>query len=190
MDAASLHTMERIFTEGRAQLWKNCVAGMYKSDIDIVWPEVRIVGENAAAKIVESAGKLHAGKAASGDHERQQLAPQRFVRLAVSALEHVDDVIANADRIQQAFEIEGALANILITKIVRDGAEREHKVIIWKPGGIPGIVKIDQHLTTFKIDSGDPCADDIGAVKTRAKRAANMRWFDAATGNFGQHGRK
>ena len=76
------HFLLRVTPQGFAQLGKNMLSRVDQNDVQVLGPEVRIIGQNAAAEVIERASQLHAGEASAGDHERQQPLPQLGVGLA------------------------------------------------------------------------------------------------------------
>lgn len=155
---------------------------MNQRDADIVRVEVRIVREDAARKVVESAGEFDRRKAAARDHEGQQAFPHRFVAVAIRPFEDVDNVIANADRVEQRFEIERALLDAVQTEVVGNGAERKHHMIVRNPSIIVG-----PNEAPLEVNFRHAATNDCGAPEVRAERRGDVRCLEAASRNLGQH---
>jgi hypothetical protein len=79
---------------------------MYDSDADVLLPQVWVIGQDAAGEIVECSGELDPRETAARDDECKQSLPRSFVCFLVGELKHVDDVIPNADGVQETLEIK------------------------------------------------------------------------------------
>ena len=80
----------------------------------------RIIRQNAVREIVQSASKLHACKAASGNDKGKERRAPRGIGFQVGAFEHLNDMIAETDRVEQAFKVECELLKVRHAKIVRN----------------------------------------------------------------------
>jgi len=120
-DAAFGHFFLGVVTEGGTELGENAIAGVDQDHVQFLGVEIGIIGENAVRKIVEGAGEFDARETAAGDDEGEERSAERRLGLAVGAFEHFDDVIADADGVEKAFEIEGKFFDVGHAEIVGDG---------------------------------------------------------------------
>src|SRR5262249_62312674 len=97
-------------------------------------PQLRLIRKDSGGKVVQRTSKFRACEAASGDYESQQCPPARRVRLSIRALEHFNDMIADADGIQQALEIERILLQIRHPQVVRNSTHGEYQMVV---GNLP-----------------------------------------------------
>src|SRR5262249_36372317 len=94
------------------------VTRVNQHNVQLVWFQVGIVGENATGEIVEGAGKFYARESSSRNHKRQQPLSQRRVCFAISALKHLNHMIADAYSVQQVLEIECQLFHVGHSQVV------------------------------------------------------------------------
>ena len=88
---------------------------MDKNDSQVLSPQAGVVGQHAPAEIVQGPRQLNARKATAGHHECQSLLPGCMIRLSISTLEHVNDVISNTNRVEQRLEVKRAALHVLET---------------------------------------------------------------------------
>ncbi len=100
-------------------------------------------------------------------------------------------MITNADRIEQALEIEGELFEIGHAEVVRDRAERKHHMVIRNvPAQVfanAGRSVLQNYSALRKIDSRDPCTDKLSAMQATAQRCCDVAGLKAAAGDLGEH---
>src|SRR5215471_6033702 len=100
-DAASCHALACVFRERLAQLWQDAFAGVHENDAQLFGAKIGIIGEDAPSKVIQCASQLDSGKATAGDYESKHGLADSWVGLAVSPLKHLDDMVPNANRIEQ-----------------------------------------------------------------------------------------
>ena len=83
-------------------------------------------------EIIEGLPQFHACKAAAGNHEGQQAFRAFGSSTSIGSFQHFDNVTANGDGIEQRLKSEGVPLNAFETEILRDGAQRQHEVIVRK----------------------------------------------------------
>ena len=82
-------------------------------------------------------------------------------------------MIANANCIHQAFELEGGMADILTAEVVGNCAERKDELIVGNGISLTA-GRIDQHMAAAEIHACDSRPHNIGAVKAGAERTADV----------------
>ena len=170
---------------------------MNENDAQLFGAKIGIIGEDAPSKVIQGASQLDAGKATAGDYESEHGQAHSRVGLTVSPLEHLDDVVPDANRIDQRFEIESEFLHVCHAEVIGNRAERENQVIVVQlsragGGGFAGPATFQgyEHAPAFKIDLRDSSADKLGAMQARTERTADVTRFETAAGDFSEHGRK
>src|SRR5258707_154832 len=83
---------------------------------------------------------------------------------------HVDTLIANADGVQQRFEIESLFLHILHPQVIRNRAEYEHDMIVSQFARGPAFSR-DSDLAGLKFNFADFSANHLRAPQTGAERS-------------------
>jgi hypothetical protein len=96
---------------------------MDEDDTQVGCRYTRIVNYNTSCEIIEAAGQFRPRKASPGNHERQQCPAAIRVKLCVSPLKHVYDVVPNSHRVGKSFEFAWRLSNRAAARITRDSTQ-------------------------------------------------------------------
>src|SRR5579872_1993068 len=175
---------------------------MHENDAEVGGREPRVIGEDAVREIVECTGEFDSSEASAGDDESEERATAGRIGFAVGLFEHLDDVIADANRVDEAFEIEGIFFEVGHAEIIRDGTEREDEMVVENFVSFAGIglrrvraIHIDRifgenNATALEIDAGNAGASELRTVEGTAQRRTDMAGLEVRAGNFSEHGRK
>src|SRR5580704_19656820 len=103
---------------------------MHEDDLQVPGRKPRVVGEYAVGEVVHGTGEFDACETTARDNEREQRAAARGIGFAIRFLEHLDHVIADANRIEKTLEIEGIFFEVGHAEVVRYRAECEDEMIV------------------------------------------------------------
>src|SRR5277367_6245288 len=92
--------------------------------------QVGIIGQNPMRKVVQSPREFDAREASARDYKGEQTLSTDEIGLAVGAFKHLDDVIADSDRVQETLEVERELLDIRHTQIIRNGAKSQDQLVV------------------------------------------------------------
>src|SRR5260370_23702992 len=150
---------------------------MYQQNAQLAWIQVGIVGQDPAGKVVERAGQFDACESAASNYEGEQWLPQRCFGFTVGPLEHLNDMIADAYGIQQAFEVKRQLLDVRHSQVVRDGTQRKDKMVVGHfkmPGRRVCGHSGNGHPAALKIDRCNAAADELRPMQAAAQWRADM----------------
>ena len=157
---------------------------MNQDDVQLIWIQAWVVGQNTAGEVVKRTGQLDSGKSAAGNHEAEEGRPLRSIGLAVGPLEHLNHVIADANGIQQAFEVEGQLLDVGHSQIIRNRAKRQHQVVVWKYQLPCRGIRGQDHFAVLQINRVDPPADEFRAAEAAAQGRADVAGLQGTSSHF------
>src|SRR6202030_3891380 len=96
--ATGLHLFLCIPGQRLTQFRQNPVSGVNQDDVQLVWIQAWVVGQNTAGEVVKRPRQLDSSKSAASNHEAEEGRPLRCIGLAVGTLEHLNHVIAAVRR--------------------------------------------------------------------------------------------
>src|ERR1700745_3783085 len=167
---------------------------MNKYDLELLWTKPGIVSQNPVRKIIQSPGKFHTGKATACNHKCKERRAHGRIGLKSGAFEHLDDVIADPDGIQESLEIECELLNILHAKVVRYGTKSKHQMVIGnfspRRRSIGSRITTQNYQAVLQIHLRYNPSNELCTPQGASQRRADMAGFQAATSYFRKHGRK
>jgi hypothetical protein len=160
----------------RVDFRHDAVAGLEQNEADLVAVHVLVKGRYSIHESGQLAEQLHPDQPAANDYERKHSALDLRVGFHVGALEALDDMVAEQQRVGQGLEREGVLRTG-DHGAVGPGAEGQHQVVVSQlhvssRGG-------QLHHPPVQVDAADgalaetrgpqECADGEGAM-TRVQR--------------------
>src|ERR1700744_97293 len=167
---------------------------MHKYDVELLGRKPRIVRKDAVGEVIESTRKLHAREPTSRDDEGEQTSAANGIGFAICFFEHLDDVIANANRIEKTFEVERIFLEVYHPEVVRDRSESEHEMIVgnfvsFSRSGLSRIraghinrIGCEDDTTALEIDARDAGAGELCPVKAAAQWCADVTGFEVRSG--------
>src|SRR6201997_2769888 len=96
---------------------------MDEDDTQVGCRQTRIINYNTPCEIVEATGQFCPRKASPGNHERQQRPATTRVKLCVSPLKHIDDMVPNSHRVRKSFEFARRLCNRAAARVTGDSTQ-------------------------------------------------------------------
>ena len=131
-DAAPGERPRRVLAQPRCELTlEHTLAAVYEDDAQFRERD-RAIHPFACAteEVVDLGDHLGAREAAPGDDEREHLPAKFDVLFHGCLLEHVDEVVAEADRVGERLERERVLGQPRLTAKVGHGAERHDEAVV------------------------------------------------------------
>ena len=96
---------------------------MHEDNIHLIRMNPGIIRQNAVREIVQSASEFHPCKATSGNDKGKERRSTRKIRFQVGPFEHLNDVIPEADRIEQRTKNLSDLQRMRLLKLMLAAAE-------------------------------------------------------------------
>src|ERR1700722_11697422 len=133
-----------------------------------MWMKPGIIRQNAVRKIVQSAGKFYACETTASNDKGKKRRAKSGVGLQISTLEHLDDVIPDADGIEKTIKIECELLDVRHSQVVGNRAKSKDQLVVgnFSPSrcSIRTCIVTQNYQTLFEIHSLYNTSNELGTA--------------------------
>ena len=188
LDTALLQKLLRERREALRQLGQDEVTRVQQDDLDLVAVDVPEAARALADEVVHLGDGLDAGESTARHHEREERAPDLEIALDVRLFQHVDDVVAQHQRVAEVLEGQRVLGEAGLAREARHVAERDDEVVVLerqRPRPEAGAHGDDLVL---EVDRLHRACVEVRARAEPADRRNDVEDPDAPGDDLGEHG--